>query len=89
MPMPDWSRALGVGLLIAFVPSLYAQTDEVRSASMLANPCAGCQGTLGASAGEVMPTIGGMDKGYLVAVLSDYKLGKRPSTIMGRIMPGD
>jgi sulfide dehydrogenase cytochrome subunit len=88
MPMPDWSRALGVGLLIAFVPSLYAQADEVRSASMLANTCAGCHGTLGASAGEVMPTIGGMDKGYLVAVLSDYKLGKRPSTIMGRIMQG-
>ena len=35
-----------------------------------------------------MPTIGGMDKGYLLAVLNDYKTGLRPSTIMGRIMRG-
>jgi sulfide dehydrogenase cytochrome subunit len=55
---------------------------------MLANTCAGCHGTLGASAGEVMPTIGGMDKGYLVEVLTDYKTGRRLSTIMGRIMQG-
>jgi len=33
-----------------------------------------------------MPTIGGLDKGYLLTVLDDYKTGLRPSTIMGRIM---
>jgi sulfide dehydrogenase cytochrome subunit len=35
-----------------------------------------------------MPTIGGLDKGYLAVVLDDYKTGLRPSTIMGRIMRG-
>jgi sulfide dehydrogenase cytochrome subunit len=35
-----------------------------------------------------MPTIGGLDSGYLYAVMSDYKSGARPSTIMGRIMKG-
>ena len=35
-----------------------------------------------------MPTIGGLDRGYLTSVLSDYKLGLRKSTIMGRIMKG-
>jgi len=65
-----------------------AQGAGIRSASMLANTCAGCHGTNGASAGVYMPTIGGLDRGYLTSVLSDYKLGLRPSTIMGRIMRG-
>ncbi|WP_338074242.1 c-type cytochrome, partial [Halochromatium glycolicum] len=65
-----------------------AQAEGVRSAAMLSHTCAGCHGTLGASAGEVMPTIAGMDKGYLVEVLEDYKDDVRPSTIMGRIMRG-
>jgi sulfide dehydrogenase cytochrome subunit len=60
----------------------------VRSASMLGNTCAGCHGTNGASAGLYMPTIGGMDKGYLYAVLSDYRTGVRESTIMQRITKG-
>jgi sulfide dehydrogenase cytochrome subunit len=88
MQVANWSRALCVGLLIGTLPSIQVHADEIRSESMLANTCAGCHGTLGASAGEVMPTIGGMDKGYLVEVLTDYKTGRRPSTIMGRIMKG-
>jgi len=55
---------------------------------MLANTCAGCHGTDGASAGDVMPTIGGMDHGYLYLVLSEFKSGARDSTIMGRIAKG-
>lgn len=88
MPRLSRSRALCAGLLIGMLPTLPIHAQEVRSESMLANTCAGCHGTLGASAGEVMPTIGGMDKGYLVEVLTDYKTGRRPSTIMGRIMLG-
>jgi sulfide dehydrogenase cytochrome subunit len=65
-----------------------APAEGVRSATMLANTCAGCHGTDGASAGLYMPSIGGMDKRYLVSVLDDYKTGLRPSTIMGRIMRG-
>ena len=76
---------LAVALLAGAV---VAQAEGVRTAPMLANTCAGCHGTNGASAGEFMPSIAGMDKGYLYAVLSDYKSGLRPSTIMGRIMKG-
>jgi cytochrome subunit of sulfide dehydrogenase len=76
-----------IGLaLMAFGLGLNA--GGIRSPSMLANTCAGCHGTLGASAGEAMPTIGGLDKGYLLRALDDYKTGLRPSTIMGRIMRG-
>jgi cytochrome subunit of sulfide dehydrogenase len=76
---------LAVLLLAA---GLCAQAGPVRTAPMLAQPCAGCHGTNGASAGEYMPSIAGLDKGYLYAVMSDYKSGLRPATIMGRIMKG-
>lgn len=65
-----------------------AIASDPRSASMLANTCAGCHGTNGASAGDAMPIIGGFDKRYLEAVLSQFKSGERDSTIMGRIMRG-
>jgi sulfide dehydrogenase cytochrome subunit len=78
-----WSLAVALAAL-----AVGAQAEGIRSPSMLANTCAGCHGTLGASAGEAMPTIGGLDKGYLAVVLDDYKTGLRPSTIMGRIMRG-
>lgn len=60
----------------------------VRSPSMLANTCAGCHGTDGASAGDIMPIIGGLEKEYLTTVLLEYKSGERDSTIMGRIAKG-
>ncbi len=81
--LPHWS--VGVA---ALTMSLAVYGEGIRSPTMLAYTCAGCHGTNGASAGEYMPTIAGLDKGYLVSVLDDYKAGLRPSTIMGRIMRG-
>ncbi|WP_242479359.1 c-type cytochrome [Lamprobacter modestohalophilus] len=83
LPSQAWLLAM---LLAGF--ALGAQAEGVRSAAMLSHTCAGCHGTDGASAGAAMPTIAGMDKGYLVKVLEDYKDDVRPSTIMGRIMRG-
>ncbi|MES9992240.1 MAG: c-type cytochrome [Candidatus Thiodiazotropha sp.] len=65
-----------------------AKPQGVRSPSMLANTCAGCHGTDGASAGDAMPIIGGLEKEYLQIVLAEYKSGERDSTIMGRIARG-
>jgi sulfide dehydrogenase cytochrome subunit len=62
--------------------------EGVRSPSMLSNTCAGCHGTDGASAGDIMPIIGGLEKEYLYTVLSEYKSGERDATIMGRIAKG-
>lgn len=84
---PLW-LSLAAAAVVSFTVMTTAAGDGVRRADMLAHTCAGCHGTNGASAGAAMPTIGGMDKGYLVSVLSDYKTGLRPSTIMGRIMRG-
>jgi sulfide dehydrogenase cytochrome subunit len=65
-----------------------AGAEGIRTPSMLANTCAGCHGTDGASAGDIMPIIGGLEKEYLYTVLSEYKSGERDSTIMGRIAKG-
>lgn len=56
-----------------------------RSGSMLGNTCAGCHGTDGYSAGDVMPSLAGMDKRYLAKSMLDFRSGARPSTIMGRM----
>ncbi|MEN8178289.1 MAG: c-type cytochrome [Pseudomonadota bacterium] len=76
--------ALIAGLLLASA----AGAAGVRTPSMLANTCAGCHGTDGASAGDIMPIIGGMEKEYLTTVLLEFKTGERDSTIMGRIAKG-
>jgi sulfide dehydrogenase cytochrome subunit len=76
--------ALLAGILAAGASS----AGSIRSPSMLANTCAGCHGTNGASAGDMMPTIGGMEKEYLQTSLLEYKSGERDSTIMGRIAKG-
>lgn len=72
----------------AEAPKAAPKPQGVRSPSMLANTCAGCHGTDGASAGDIMPIIGGMEKEYLQLVLEEFKTGERESTIMGRIAKG-
>lgn len=74
--------------MAALVVSGFATAGEIRSPAMLANTCAGCHGTNGASTGDIMPIIGGMEKTYLATVLTEYKTGERDSTIMGRIAKG-
>lgn len=88
MPYPLDPVRTALVAVMALALSAPAGASDVRTASMLANTCAGCHGTDGASAGDTMPSIGGMDKGYLFTVMSDYKTGMRPSTIMGRLMRG-
>ncbi|MEW8405272.1 MAG: c-type cytochrome [Candidatus Thiodiazotropha taylori] len=80
------ARLLALTAAVIFSGSLAA--EGVRTPSMLANTCAGCHGTLGASAGDLMPIIGGMEKEFLQMILLEYKTGERDSTIMGRIAKG-
>jgi sulfide dehydrogenase cytochrome subunit len=58
------------------------------SAKMLADTCAGCHGTNGASGGPATPTIAGLSTEYFVEVMEGFKNGEVPSTIMGRIAKG-
>ena len=58
------------------------------SASMLADTCAGCHGTDGASIGPATPTIAGMSAEYFKETMKAYQEDDRKSTIMGRIARG-
>ena len=58
------------------------------SAAMLASACAGCHGTLGASAGPSMPSLAGQSRLAIVESMKGFKSGERPSTVMGRLAKG-
>ncbi|MGB5260171.1 MAG: c-type cytochrome [Gammaproteobacteria bacterium] len=76
-----WLGVLILGLLK--LPAVYAQPSH----RMLGDACAGCHGTRGHSSSP-MPIIAGLPYAYLRQTMQDYKTGKRPSTIMGRVARG-
>jgi len=85
-------------LALVFSQSVFAADDKAKkakpellmgaNATMIANTCAGCHGTNGASAGPSIPTLAGMSSAYLVETMEGYKSGDIPSTIMGRLAKG-
>ena len=83
---------LAAGLAIGVSSAAFA-ADKPKlmsgaSASMLANTCAGCHGTNGASQGPASPTIGGLSPDYFIEIMEGFASGDTPSTIMGRIAKG-
>lgn len=76
--------ALAVGLLVMSAGAMALPPN----AAMLANACAGCHGTLGASAGPSMPSLAGQSRQVIVESMKNFKSGNRPSTIMGRLAKG-
>jgi sulfide dehydrogenase cytochrome subunit len=92
-------KTLGTALLVAIlaisVSSAAFAAEEKKpelltgaSATMLANTCAGCHGTNGASMGPAAPTIAGLSKDYFVETMKGFASGDIPSTIMNRIAAG-
>jgi sulfide dehydrogenase cytochrome subunit len=87
---------LGKSLLIAglaLVASAAMGQDKPAtvtgaSDSMLANTCAGCHGTDGASAGPASPTIAGLSEEYFIETMKGFADGEIPATIMNRIAKG-
>jgi sulfide dehydrogenase cytochrome subunit len=65
-----------------------AQLAAAPTATMLADTCAGCHGTDGASTGPATPSIAGNSETYMVDTMMAFKSGERPSTVMGRIAKG-
>ena len=74
---------LGAGLLLGT-----AHVSAAPTATMLADTCAGCHGTDGASTGPAAPSIAGLSEEYMVDTMNAFKSGERGSTIMGRIAKG-
>jgi sulfide dehydrogenase cytochrome subunit len=84
---------LAVGLLALAAPAAAATADKAADASpargvsveTLARACDGCHGIDGRSPGAI-PTIAGKDEDYLARRMTQFRDGKRPSTIMGRVL---
>jgi sulfide dehydrogenase cytochrome subunit len=74
---------LGSGLLLGA-----AHLSAAPTAQMLADTCAGCHGTDGASTGPATPSIAGNSETYMVETMQAFKSGERPGTVMGRIAKG-
>lgn len=60
---------------------------ERPTGAMLAHPCAGCHGPMGASAGET-PILAGQPASYLYGSMLAYRDGQRHGTIMDRFAKG-
>lgn len=55
-----------------------AQASDVR---VMAANCAYCHGPDGKSQGPI-PSLAGLDKGYFIQQMKDFKSGERPSVVM-------
>ena len=82
MKWKGWALAAGTLLLAT------GATQAAPTAEMLSDPCAGCHGTYGNSAGTTTPTLASHSKQSLVDAMKKFKSGERPATIMGRIAKG-
>jgi sulfide dehydrogenase cytochrome subunit len=74
---------MAMSLMLLYMPAICAQPSH----RMLGDACAGCHGTRGHSSSP-MPIIAGLPEAYLKQTLRDYKSGRRPSTVMGRVARG-
>ena len=77
------SILLGSGLLLGA-----AHVGAAPTGQMLADTCAGCHGTDGASVGPASPNLAGLSEIYMVDTMKAFKSGDRKNTIMGRIAKG-
>ena len=85
--------SLASGLLVMSAAAMAAAQQSTKtingaSAQAMADSCAGCHGTDGASHGPGTPSIGGLSKVYFIDMMKGFKSGEIPSTIMGRIAKG-
>jgi len=75
---------VGVGLLLLIAGSSLAADNRP---AMLANPCAGCHGTDGASPGSI-PPLKGLPGSYIISAMKAFKTDQRKGTVMNRIAKG-
>lgn len=75
--------AVGVGMSGAVIAQ-----ETTADPMMLAETCAACHGTDGASVGPSLPSLGGMDPVYFVQTMKDFADGTRHGTVMDRVAKG-
>lgn len=75
------SLYLFAALPVFLVQPAFSQSANTLHARNLAASCAVCHGTNGNSVGG-MPALAGLERGYLIKQLKDFKSGARPATVM-------
>lgn len=74
---------------VAITPSVEARTKaDLQAARNLAATCAGCHGPEGHSVGGMMASLAGREREEILAILADFRKGRRPATIMHQIVSG-
>jgi sulfide dehydrogenase cytochrome subunit len=82
------NRVLRVAMAIALgSASVAAGAAEQLSGRDIAASCANCHGTDGRSQGK-MPNLARRDKAEIVRYVSEFRDGKRPSTVMQQLAKG-
>jgi cytochrome subunit of sulfide dehydrogenase len=74
-------KLLIVTLVMLYATSAHGAGGQEQAARSLAANCTGCHGPNGVSVGGI-PTIAGLERGYIVTVLREFKAGTRPATVM-------
>jgi sulfide dehydrogenase cytochrome subunit len=77
---------LRVAMTIALASASVAAAADLSGRDIAAN-CASCHGTDGRSRGK-MPSLAGRDKAEIVLYVSEFRDGKRPSTVMQQLAKG-
>ncbi len=80
------SSTMALALALACAPAATLAQDA-QLARNLAATCANCHGTNGQAVGDMKP-LAGVSAGKIVAMVSDYKSGNQPATIMHQIAKG-
>lgn len=78
------SILLIAGMSIAALAPAYAA--DIRTEALSAT-CMSCHGPSGKSAGAI-PSLAGLEKGYFVQAMKDFKSGARPASIMKKHAAG-
>ncbi len=86
--MPRRTTRPSVRLAVAALTLVFAAAANADEGYRLAQTCAGCHGTDGASPGAEIPSLGGLDARYIARAMRDYRSGARTSYIMKIIANG-
>jgi len=81
------AKCYAIALVVVLCGAANAAYAVDLRAAILANPCAGCHGMDGVSAGTI-PSINQLSADAIVAALKAFKSGERPGTVMDRIAKG-
>jgi len=74
--------------VLAFVLIPSVAFPQSLNGAVIANTCAGCHGTQGASVDTKIPPLAGQNVDEFVATMLAYRDGSRKGTIMNRVAKG-